>query len=87
MNPLLWRREHQVAGLSFCVAGGLFGLLFAWLNSQFYRICQLPAGFAGCSDMFMMWLQHPAQYWLFTICGAAIPGLLFYGFQLSRQRP
>jgi hypothetical protein len=84
MNPLDWKREHQIAGVSFCLAGALSALVYCWLDSPFYRICHVPAGFANCSEMLGLWLQHPSQYWVLMLLGAVVPGLIFYGLKLIR---
>lgn len=86
MNPLAWRREQQVAGLLFSGAGALCGLLYAWIDSPFYRICHAPGGFANCSKMLGTWLGYPSQYWLFVAIGALIPGMIFYGLRILKAQ-
>jgi hypothetical protein len=31
MNPLDWKRQHQVAGIAFCILGAITGVFFAWM--------------------------------------------------------
>jgi len=87
LNPLAWYREHQLAGLAFCGAGALCGLIWAWIDSPFYRICHSPGGFADCGHMLELWLTYPSQYWVMTLVGAMVPGLLFAGFLLAGVLP
>jgi len=87
LNPLTSCREHQLAGLAFCAAGALCGLMWAWVDSPFYRICHSPGGFADCGHMLVVWLTYPSQYWLMVLIGAMAPGLLFAGFLLAGLVP
>lgn len=86
MNPLAWPRPHQIAAAAFCAAGALSGLVAAWFDSGFHRICSasLSGQMADCSSVFLRWLSFPSQYGLFMAIGGAILGLLFYAFKLSR---
>ncbi len=85
MNPASWTREHQIAGLLFATAGALAGVVWAWLDSPFYRICKSPGGFADCPNMLLVWLGHPSQYWVLGASGALVPFLILWGFQLMRS--
>jgi hypothetical protein len=38
MNPLDLKRQHQVAGIAFCVVGAIAGIFFAWLDSPFRQL-------------------------------------------------
>jgi hypothetical protein len=86
MNPLRWRREHQLAWFLICVIGGIVGLLSAWFQSPFYAIshASLSGEFANSTRVFFVWLPNVALYWPWPMFGAVISGLTFYVFQLLR---
>jgi hypothetical protein len=87
MNPLSWRREHRISWLAFSVAGALIGVLLAWLDSPYRRLCQstISGERADCAQMLSLWLTHPSQYWQMAALCAVIPAVAFYGFQLMRR--
>lgn len=87
MNPLGWERNHLAALVAFCLAGAACGLIFARLDSPFHSLCSssLSGEWANCSRVLIMWLQYPSAYWPMVSCGALIPGLIYYGFQLARR--
>jgi len=71
MNPLGWKREHQLAGLLVCVIGGIVGLLFGWLQTPFSRDQQATA-------FFLEWISNLHWYWPWPLLGALLAGLTFY---------
>jgi hypothetical protein len=84
MNPLRWKREHQVAWFVICLIGAIVGLLFAWFQSPFYYISRasLSGEWANSTRVFLNWLPYVELYWPWPMFGAIIPGLAFYAFQL-----
>jgi hypothetical protein len=38
MNPLYWKRQHQVAGIAFCAVGAIAGIFLAWMDSPFRQL-------------------------------------------------
>jgi hypothetical protein len=38
MNPLDWKRQHQIAAIAFCAVGAIAGILFAWMVSPFRQL-------------------------------------------------
>jgi len=89
MNPFSWQPAHRISWISFTLAGAVAGLVLAWIDSPYRRICNaaLSGDRADCARMFALWLAHPSQYWLITGLCAAIPALVFYGFKLMRSAP
>jgi hypothetical protein len=87
MNPLAWTREHQAAGVVFCIIGVIGGLLLAWFQSPFYRTSQgqLSGAWANTTGVFLTWLSYPEFYWPWSLLGAAIAGLGFYAAHLLRS--
>jgi hypothetical protein len=49
MNPLDWKRQHQVPAIAFCAAGALAGIFFAWMEStsMYWPWPVIGAGSAG----------------------------------------
>lgn len=79
MNPLLWKREHQLAWIVACMIGAVAGLTYA-----FSRIALNDSeGFTPAS-FFIIWLQHPTWYWYWALMGAVIAGLAFYLHRLLK---
>src|SRR5450631_3983476 len=58
MNPLTWKREHQLAWAVVIAAGGVAGLIFGWLVSPYSRV----AG-GDTALMFLAWIHNPVAYW------------------------
>jgi hypothetical protein len=87
MNPLDWRRQHQVAGIVFCVVGAIAGIFFAWLDSPLRILSShsVSGQWANASDTFLLWLSHVGLYWPWPVMGACAAGLAFYGFQLAKH--
>jgi hypothetical protein len=85
MNPLQWRREHQVAWIAFCIVGAMAGLFFAWMESGARVTANFTMG-VNAPWMFMLWLLHPAGYWLWPLYGIAFVGLTFYATMLVGRR-
>lgn len=85
-NPLSWKREHLAAWLSLCAAGGMVGLLFAWLDSPFHTMCShsVSGEWANCTRAFLGWLPYFQLYWSMVGFGVLIPGLAAYAYQLLR---
>jgi hypothetical protein len=89
MNPLLWRWADRISWGTFTAVGALIGLVLAWVDSPYRRLCQsaLSGARADCAQMFYLWLLHPSQYWqMSAICGLIV-ALAVYGFQIQRNRP
>ena len=83
MNPLDWKRQHQVAGLAFCAVGAIAGIFFAWMDSPFRQLSS--HSMANASNVFLLWLSHVDSYWPWPLMGACFTGLAFYGLQLTRR--
>lgn len=80
MNPLTWRREHQVAWLAVIALGALAGVFWEWALLPISHTPQfLPPG-----TVFVAWIQRPNGYWPWAAFGGAIAGLAFYAAQLLR---
>jgi hypothetical protein len=86
MNPLHWHRSHQLGFLTACIVGGLFGLLFAWLESPFRTIASHSmsgewSDYSGFSWRGSKWVitGHGQQL------GAVLAGLIVYTVQLLRD--
>ena len=79
MNPLIWKKEHQLALIVTCVLGAVLGMLFGFTVSL--------ASF-GAPDAvgtwFDAWLQNPDFYWPWPVFGVVIAGLTFYAVRLCR---
>ena len=78
MNPLLWRRDHQLALVIISLTGAVAGVLFGFIHSPYFEIL-------GRWQVFAAWLSHPASYWPWPLFGLIITGLTFYGLQLLRS--
>ena len=87
MNPLQWSREHQLAGILFCILGAVGGVLFAWFESPFYALTRgaLSGEYADPTRVFLTWLPYWELYWPWPLLGAAIAGLAFYAVELYRS--
>jgi hypothetical protein len=72
MNPLNWRREHQVAWASVSLIGGMLGVLMAWSSSPLYNE----------TDDFSTLLLGVSSYWPWPVLGTFISALAFYTVQL-----
>jgi hypothetical protein len=86
MNPLTWSKEHRLAVICFGSLGALLGIGLAWLDSPFHHVCRttISGEFSNCSQIFMLWLRYPSQYWLSALVGAAILGLGYYSVRLAQ---
>lgn len=89
MNPFSWHPSDRIAGIAFGAAGAIAGMVLAWIDSPYRRICNaaLSGDRADCAQMFSLWIAHPSQYWLISAVCAAVPALAFYGFHLTRKVP
>jgi hypothetical protein len=76
MNPLHWRREHQVAALAVCLMGAIVGIIFGWFQSPVSTL--YPGGF-------IYWVIIPSAYWHWSLLGALLAGLGFYATYLLRK--
>lgn len=87
MNPLDWKRQHQVAGIAFCVLGTITGVFFAWMDSPFRQLSShsLSGEWANVTNVFLLWLSHVGLYWPWPLMGACAAGLAFYGVQLTKH--
>ena len=83
VNPLQWRREHQLAAIVIVALGGLLGLLFAWIESPAHRTAALLR--LSQSQAFLVWLPHIDSYWHLPASGAATAGLAFYALMLLKR--
>lgn len=88
MNPLDWKRHHQVAAIAFCALGAIGGVLFAWMDSPFRQMSahSISGEWANGTNVFMLWLSHIGLYRPWPLMGAWAAGLAFYGLQLTKQR-
>jgi hypothetical protein len=86
MNPLNWKREHQIAWIVICLVGAIVGLLAAWFQSPFYQLCHdsISGEWANCTRVLLEWLPHTSLYWPLPMFGALIAGLTFYAGHLFR---
>jgi hypothetical protein len=87
MNPLDWKREHQLAGVAFSAVGAIAGIFFAWLDSPIREFSShyVSGQWANSTKWFFQWLAHFGLYWPWPVIGALTTGLAFYGLQLSRH--
>jgi hypothetical protein len=76
MNPLHWKKQHQLAWAISILAGGVGGLIFAWLVSPFSRAGQVDA------LLLLAWLHFPLAYLPFVAAGAVTAGLAYYSADL-----
>lgn len=80
MNPLYWRREHQVAWGVVIILGMLLGIFWEWALEPISHTPQyLPPGV-----VFVAWVQNPNGYWPWGAFGGAIAALAFYAIKLLR---
>jgi hypothetical protein len=81
MNPLGWKREHQIALLGAALIGLIVGLVFALHDVNPHEHTTVYAGSSG--------LVRVNTYWRFVVgwslLGGGIAGGIFYIFQLSRS--
>jgi hypothetical protein len=87
MNPLQWKREHQIAGLVICAIGGVGGVLFAWIESSFHSmaVSNLSGEWSDYTGVFLNWLWF-GHYWPWPLLGAIMAGLAFYAAMLLVAR-
>ncbi|MGZ3519308.1 MAG: hypothetical protein ACXVAM_19435 [Vulcanimicrobiaceae bacterium] len=87
MNPLHWKRHHQVAGIAFCAVGAIAGVFFAWMDSPFRQLSShsISGEWADAASVFLHWLSHVGLYWPWPLMGACAAALAFYGVQLTRN--
>lgn len=76
MNPLHWKHSHQIAWGVSIAAGGVIGLIFAWLVSPFSHAGQVDWA------VLIAWLHFPLAYWPFVVAGAVTAGLAYYSADL-----
>ena len=76
MNPLYWKRAHQIVLAVSMAAGGVIGLIFSWLISPFSHVGQ------GDVRLLIAWLHFPVAYWPFVAIGAVTGGLAYYSGDL-----
>ncbi len=75
LNPLNWKRQHQLMWVVLIALGGVAGALFGWLVSPFSRA-------ADMGILFFAWLHYPAAYWPWAAAGAVTAGLAYYSADL-----
>ncbi len=87
MNPLDWKRQHQVAAIAFCAVGAIAGIFLAWMDSPFRQLSShsVSGEWANVTNVFLLWLSHVGLYWPWPLMGACAAGLAFYGVQLTRH--
>ena len=85
MNPLDWKRQHQLAGIAFCAVGAIAGIFLAWMDSPFRRLSShsVSGEWANVTNVFLLWLSHVGLYWPWPLMGACAAGLAFFGVQLT----
>jgi hypothetical protein len=76
MNPQRWRREDQVAWITFCVLGATAGPFFAWTESGVRTMANYTVE-GDPSLMQFLWLLHPSRYWQWPQFGIIFFGLAF----------
>jgi hypothetical protein len=86
MNPIHWRREHLAAWIVWTVLGGIGGFLSAWYQSALYRtsVSSLSGEMSDTTGLFLVWIQYPHGYWLWSLPEAFITCLVFYALQLGK---
>jgi hypothetical protein len=77
VNPLNWKREHQLAWLLTCALGGVVGLFTAFWRTEW-------AATYEAGQTFPTWLGFPLFYWPWPMFGVVIAGLLFYIVKLLK---
>ena len=77
MNPLHWTRPHQFAWAVVCLSGAVLGVLLSFIHSPFFPMARPWPALA-------QWLSHPQFYWLWSLLGFLVSGLIFYAAQLFR---
>lgn len=83
MNPLNWKREHQLAGIVICIIGAIVGLLAGWFDSPIYSEFLGPG--VDSTQAFLTWLPYYQLYWPWPLFGVLIARLAFYALQLLRN--
>lgn len=78
MNPLTWKREHQLAWAVISATGAVAGVLLGFIHSPYFSMSQ-PW------QVFVAWLSFPDLYWPWALMGFLITGLTFYAVQLFRN--
>ena len=77
MNPLHWKREHQIAWAITMLAGAAAGMILGWFASPFSHLWGANTGF-----LFLAWLHYPVTYWPWLLGGAIAGGLTYYASDL-----
>jgi len=77
LNPLAWKREHQIIWGFVILAGGVAGLLIGFLASPLSRMAGADIGL-----MFIAWLHYPQAFWPWVLAGAVTAGLAYYSGDL-----
>lgn len=77
MNPLDWKREHQIIWVIVILAGGVAGLLAGFLASPLSRMAGADIGV-----MFIAWLHYPEAFWPWVAAGAVTAGGAYYSGDL-----
>jgi hypothetical protein len=87
MNPLDWKRQHQLAGIAFCAVGAIAGIFLAWMDSPLRQLSShsVSGEWANATNVFLLWLSHVGLYWPWPLMGACAAGFAFYGVQLTRH--
>ena len=87
MNPLRWKREHQLAGIVACLIGAMAGIFFAWMQSAPHSmsVINLSGEWADYTNVFLLWLRY-GHYWPWPLLGAVTAGLTVYALQLFRTQ-
>jgi fructose-specific phosphotransferase system IIC component len=78
MNPLHWKREHQLAWAIVSAVGAGLGLILGFIHSPFFSMSQTWQALT-------MWLSSLDSYWPWPLFGFLITGVTFYAVQLFRS--
>lgn len=82
MNPLKWKREHQVSLLLFMIAGAVLGMAYGYLAYA------AGSGASGAFYRFSQWLfdyRYDQSAFGWAAAGALISGILAYASKLLRS--
>jgi hypothetical protein len=77
MNPLHWKREHQIAWVVISAFGAVVGPLLGFIHSPLF----MQQTWRG----FVVWLSFPESYWPWPLFCFLITALTFYAVQLLRS--